>query len=346
MFVPNGYMEFRHAAALVPDCDDGWGSDDPKCERLGGALASGDLIAHGVVVGAAWNDEVEVEGLGTIRELKPEAWRMPAARNAVMGQNATGQLRQDDYILTPIIQRSAFLAWRKVEFATPLDTAHEQQSSNTGMPGLSYGVHAIPSGYVAFDQIRIVARGWAQSGTIDRDLLPLLDPPDANSMTEALASGLLPTFGISKRTGEIIPLPPSTWRMEVGGFSQSLWAIRGDDVRSGHDSDPCLPVVTRADLARALQATSIPPDPSELPVGWKPATPIRPTFVALGSTEVLGIWMLGYAEGFKSNGRLVKREEAIRAAREKRSCTTRQAERAFEALPYPELRNPPRTPAG
>ena len=42
--------------------------------------------------------------------------------------------------------------------------------------------------------------------------------------------GLLPTFGISKRTGEIIPLPPSTWRIEVGGFSQSLWAIRGDDV--------------------------------------------------------------------------------------------------------------------
>ena len=133
-----------------------------------------------------------------------------------------------------------------------------------------------------------VARGWAQSGTIDRDLLPLLDPPDADSMTEALASGLLPTFGISKRTGEIIPLPPSTWRMEVGGFSQSLWAIRGDDVRSGHDSDPCLPVVTRADLARALQATSIPPDPSELPVGWKPATPIRPTSVAF--SQYRGPW--------------------------------------------------------
>src|SRR5208337_1495437 len=212
-----------HAAALVPDCDDDWGSYDPKGERLGGALASGDLIAHGVVIGAAWNDEVE--GLGTMRELRPEAWRMPDARDAVLGKNATGQLRQDDSILTPIIQRSAFFAWRKAEFAKPSDTAQEPQSSDTRMPGLSHGVHAIPSGYLAFDQIRIVARGWAQSGTIDRDLLPLLDPPDTDSMTEALASGLLPTFGISKRTGEIIPLPPSTWRMEVGGFPQSLWAI-------------------------------------------------------------------------------------------------------------------------
>lgn len=32
MFVPHGYLEFRCAAALVPDCDDDWDSDDPKGE--------------------------------------------------------------------------------------------------------------------------------------------------------------------------------------------------------------------------------------------------------------------------------------------------------------------------
>ena len=101
-------------------------------------------------------------------------------------------------------------------------------------------------------------------------------------LTQALATGLLPTFGICKRTGEIIQLPPSTWRMEVGGFLQPLWAIRGDNIVSGADGETCLPVLTRADLARALQAKSIPPDPPELPAGWKPATPIHPTCYRFG----------------------------------------------------------------
>ena len=75
MFVPYGYFGFRRAAALVPDVDDDWGSEDPKGERLGSALASGDLVSHGVVVGATWDGDVE--DLGAIRELRPEAWRMP-----------------------------------------------------------------------------------------------------------------------------------------------------------------------------------------------------------------------------------------------------------------------------
>ena len=338
MFVPYGYFEFRRAAALVPDFDDDWGSDDPKGERLGSALASGDLVAHGVVVGVSW--DCNNQELGRILELRPEAWRMPGAREALLSEHPTGQLHQDDYILAPIIQRSAFLEWRKAEFENP---PPQPQPSVTPMPGLSYGVHAIPSGYIAFDQIRIVARAWADAGVIDRDLLLLLDPPDTNSLTQALATGLLPAFGICKRTGEIIHLPPSTWRIEVGGFLQSLWAIRGDDVVSGPDGDPCLPVLTRADLARALQATTIPPDPPELPSGWEPAAPIPATPTGMNPADALGSWMLGYAEGFKAHGHLVKRDEAVHAAMASRHCTSRQAEAAYAALPYPDLRNPPRT---
>jgi hypothetical protein len=343
MFVPHGFLEFRRAAALVPDCDDDWGSDDPKGERLGSALASGDLVSHGIVVGAVWRGDVE--GLGDIRELRPEAWRRPGAREAVLGAEATGQLLQDDFIMRPIIECSAFYAWQRAEFEKPMQTLGNRASSVTAMTGLPCGVHAIPTGFVAFDQIHVVAHASAEEGLIDRDLLPLLAPPDTDCLTEALVSGLLPAFGISKRTGEIVHLPSSTWRMDVGGCLQSLWAIRGDDVVAGADGDPCLPVLTRADLARALKATTIPPDPPELPSGWQPAAPIQATPISMNPSDALGSWMLGYAEGFKALGRLVKRDEAVHAAMGSRHCTSRQAEAAYAALPYPDLRNPPRTQA-
>jgi hypothetical protein len=52
-------------------------------------------------------------------------------------------------------------------------------------------------------------------------------------------------------------------------------------------------------------------------------------------------WMLGYAHAFKAHGRVVKRDEAISAIVKIVRCTTRQGEAAYEALPHPELRNPP-----
>jgi hypothetical protein len=51
--------------------------------------------------------------------------------------------------------------------------------------------------------------------------------------------------------------------------------------------------------------------------------------------------MVGYAHAFKVHGRVVKRGEALSAMTKITGCTTRQAEAAYEALPYPELRNPP-----
>jgi hypothetical protein len=125
MFVPRGYLEFRHAVALVPNCEDEWGSHDQKGERLGSALASGDLVAHGVVVGAT--RDVDLPELGSIRELRPAVWRMPDAREAVLGYRATGTLVQDNHILAPIIERTAFLIWRNAEFDKPTNTFPERQ---------------------------------------------------------------------------------------------------------------------------------------------------------------------------------------------------------------------------
>ena len=51
--------------------------------------------------------------------------------------------------------------------------------------------------------------------------------------------------------------------------------------------------------------------------------------------------ILGYAHAVKLHGRVVKRDEAISALVKILGCTTRQAEAAYEALPHPELRNPP-----
>ena len=51
--------------------------------------------------------------------------------------------------------------------------------------------------------------------------------------------------------------------------------------------------------------------------------------------------MFGYASAYKATGCVVKRNEAIAVMTKITRCTTRQAEAAYEALPFPELRNPP-----
>jgi hypothetical protein len=343
MFVPRGYLEFRRAAALVPDCEDEWGSHDLKGERLGNALASGDLVAHGVVVGATRDGDFPE--LGSIRELRPAAWRMPGAREAVLGYRATGTLVQDDYILAPIIERTAFLSWRNAEFEKATNVSPEPQPPILRTQEPSYGVHPIPAGYVAFHQVHVTARVWAEGGLIDGELLPLLEPPDTDCFTEAVASGLLPVLGMNKRTGKVVHLTPSAWHNLVGGFPQSPWCLRSEIIVEG-DGDPYLPLLAQSDLARALHAKTLPPDPAEPPAGWTPAVPVTAAAKLAHSAETLEAWMHGYAAGFKANGKTLKREEAIRAATQSLRCRTRQAEAAFAILPFPELRNPPRTAAG
>jgi hypothetical protein len=252
------------------------------------------------------------------------------------------RLIQDDYALVPIIERTALLEWRKAAFDEPTNTSSEGQLAISGTQQLPYDVRPIPAGYVAFDQVHVTARVWADEGLIDGELLPLLDPADTDRFAEAVALGLLPALGMNKRTGTIIHLAPSAWRKIIGGFPQSPWVLRSEVTIEG-DGDSYLPLLAQPDLARALQANTIPPDPAELPPGWTAAVPILVAASPENSAETLALWMRGYAEGFKANGKILKREEAIHAAMESQHCRYRQAQAAFASLPYPELRNVPRT---
>lgn len=344
MFLPKGYSSFRAAAFLLSDDGDSGTNFPTDCERLGSALASGELAAEGIVVGAVDYDEDPRE-LGEIRSLRPETWRTPGARDAVIGKDPTERLVQDGFVLCPIIETAALFAWDTAESAGKRSVTPDVPCGTNAVPGLSYGVHAVPAGYVTFDQITNIARTWAKDGNIEPDLMVLLDPPDTDAVTAALATGSLRAFGINKRTGAIVSLSPAIWRMEVSGAPQSIWAIGGHDVLAGPDREPCLPVITRADLARSFQAKEVPPDPDELPDGWQAAVPLRrPSSDGCGVTAI-DSWMRGVAQGYKLLGKTLKRDDAVKAATTHLHCTTRQAEAAFEALPYPDLRNPPRASA-
>lgn len=345
MFMPKGYHGFQVAALIYSDDTDPNNNFDMIVDRLGTALASEELVADGIVVGIAEGDSEPPE-MGQILPIRPEVWRTTRTRNALVGSKPTEQLYQDGLVLFPIIRELALDAWHQGQSEGQPAASPSESGGTPGVPGLSYGVHAVPAGYVTFDRISNLARVWAKSGNIDPDLMLLLDPPDTDAMTEALAAGSLRAFGINKRTGAIVSLPPSVWRMEVSGAPQSIWAIGGHDVLAGPDGELCLPVITRADLARSFQAKEIPPDPEELPEGWQPALPLdRPGSDGRDVINV-GSWMRGLAQGYKLLGNTLKRDDAVRAATTHLRCTTRQAEAAYEALPYPELRNPPRTPAG
>jgi len=68
MFVPKGYLAFRTAVFVMDDESKGY---DWTLERLGCALAGGDLVAHGVVVGFLEYDE-DPQEMGEIRPIRPE----------------------------------------------------------------------------------------------------------------------------------------------------------------------------------------------------------------------------------------------------------------------------------
>ena len=339
MFLPKGYFDFNTAFVVAGGLD----KDGGGIGRIGGALASGELVSQGIVAGYLRYD-AEEPGLGSIVTLRPETWRRPGTREAVTGLNAEMRLYQDELSIVPIIEEAALLAWDKADREGHQPVQVASSGTTDGSRGLSFGVHPVPAGYVTFDRIPSLARAWAKEGTIDPGLMVLLDPPDTDSMTMALANGSLRAFGVSRRTGEILTLPPSVWRMDLDGVSQSFWAVGGNDVMSGPDGETCLPIISRADLARCLEATEIPPDPEELPEGWQKATRLPISMIIPGDgIMALDSWMNGLARAYKIRGTVVKRDDAIKAATTYLGCSTRQAEAAYEALPYPELRNAPRT---
>lgn len=338
MFLPKGYLSFRSAALLLSDDTPDAGFDFAR-ERLGNALANKELAADGILVSTVAHDD-NVPEVGQIRRIRTEIWRTPQASQAVLRLGATEpSIHQDGFRLVPIIKKTAFDTWHEAVREGHPPARADVSSGPDDILEQSYDV---PTGYVTFEQITTIVRAWANNGKIDPDLMRLLAPPDTDAITQALATGSLRAFGVSKRTGEIVSLPPAVWQMEVSGVRQAVWTIGGKDILADPDGDPYLPVISCADLARIFQAKEIPPEPDELPEGWQAAVPLeRPSSVGSGVVEI-DAWMRGLAQGCKLRGAILKRVDAVKTATTHLSCTTRQAEAAYEALPYPDLRNPPR----
>lgn len=257
MFFPRGYISFRKAFEVLRDYRFDDSEDQSQGEYLGCALASGELVAHGIVIGLE-GDDVSIPEQGEIRLLRAETWRTPLAREAVLGQEPSNRLVQDRYVLAPVLELAGFNEWLN------------QSGTFTGSipyapPSLSPGVHVLPRGYLAFDQISSQVRQWVNSGQVDEAWLPILCPLDKNAVAQALGSGDLPAFGLSRSTGKVLSMPPPNWRREINGVAQAILAVHDLDVRRGSHDEICWPIISRADLAFAIGSTEIPPGPEELP---------------------------------------------------------------------------------
>jgi len=110
MFLPDGYLYFSQAAAFIPEGKLTSASDEERATKLGGALAGGLLASSGVVVGYDSYDEDPPEA-GKLITLRPEIWRSPQARDAVLGSNASNRLVQDHLVVVPVISQAALGQW-------------------------------------------------------------------------------------------------------------------------------------------------------------------------------------------------------------------------------------------
>jgi hypothetical protein len=279
MYMPHGFVGFREAIDMVASHELDF---FPTVERLIRALASEVLGAFGVVVGAVDRTE-EPKEMGEILALRPGIWRLPRTQDAAQAGGLNLQVHQDGLVLIAIFQETALLEWHKEAQGAPSPEITRMSIVTEPTPKLPCGKYRLEPGYVPFHEIPKVASAWAKSGLIDSDLLHIFDPPTSDSITEALAAGSLSALGVNEQTGAIVPLPASIWRAGPEYTPQSIWALRGDNELVCCEGGPCVPLVTEADLARAFNATSIPPDPPELPESWKPASAIGSTLRANNS---------------------------------------------------------------
>jgi hypothetical protein len=138
--------------------------------------------------------------------------------------------------------------------------------------------------------------------------------------------------------------------------NQYARALQGQDILSKPILGlPCRPVVSEADLAAWLGASIQPEPPAILPERKGDAEAQSHNSNAAQAKEqseddaaspaeaaILMAWMNGYAQAFKdSTGRVLKDQDAIRVICKNTSCSYRKGRAAYQALPYPGLRNPP-----
>lgn len=140
--------------------------------------------------------------------------------------------------------------------------------------------------------------------------------------------------------GDEIELPPSIWRRL--GTKLTMISPPEDGWLPGeiaYGDGRAIVLVDEASLASFIDTMS---DAMGDMMGDEPsaARPTRPPTAPERVAE-LSRWMMEFARGAKAKGAVVKRDDAIRAITVACNCTVREAKAAYEALPHPELRNPP-----
>ena len=188
-----------------------------------------------------------------------------------------------------------------------------------------------------------------------------------------LVDGQLQAVGVSE-TGSLVVIPPDSWlRTYSGSFGGEQlpaidYALADKDIEffdASKGMTRAYPMLILRQLATAFGASSLPSYPSMLPDGLSalvtdgmgsaavanpgvvPSSDDEPDRAAITPSGDLSyrlhVWMDGLATAFVMTGGRVKREDAIKAGMTKFGATYVQSETAYEALPWPEKRNPPRT---
>jgi hypothetical protein len=178
-----------------------------------------------------------------------------------------------------------------------------------------------------------------------------------------LASAELRAVLIDDQNGLLVPVGPDFWR--TAGARDFVKSRKDQLVYYCDDKSYCqIIVVPMAEVWKYFGFNETFGDyydpPSVWPDAWgpenpfidRPATPDsaaevppeRSTKEATSTSSVAtAAWMRGYAQGFLDGGKgKVKRDNAIAACRKAMECTYALAEAAYEALPFPDLRNAPR----
>lgn len=221
-----------------------------------------------------------------------------------------------------------------------------------------------PSGFIPFAAIlRFLDENWTAWHISGRLLANVVAwPPEderanfgdylPNLMGPDLSAGTLRAAGVRSQDGKLFWLPAETWRishysdMEIRFISPIEAALAGYELSVPMNDGTfgnTLPILPKAALRTWCRVETERPIFDEPPIEPEDLEPRekRP-ILTLRPTNSVQTWLDGYARGSKAAGKLVKRDDAITTAMRVLSCTYRDAERAFEALPYPELRNPPR----
>jgi len=344
-----GFFDFNDAAELMPeeDLDKAYiDPNRPKKQRLRDALARGELPSDGMIIATELSEDLPEKG--EVRHVRPAVYQKKTMGHANSIKGCMARVHQDGLILKPIIRKAAFSAWLMRRAARMTDPASDQSVPNGVGLMVSLGYHAKPSDflapstfvppsdYLAFEQIVAVAKAWNNSHPVEASA----DGVDMEQISFAIGMGILPLFRIDRRSGEVAILPVST--LLAGDDEDApgrIRALTGNETIFDEDGEPYLLVVRKDDFDEVVRALTTATDAPGYSGLWEPRIPPDADLSESDSKDVLYAWMHGLAEGYRLNNRLIKREDAIRLARELRKVTWRAGEAAFEALPQ-ELRNP------